>query len=105
MQYDEYGSPLTDDIPAQLGVYNFDNPLGLESRSNARYVVSANSGAAVAEAMDTNVYQIIPQTLERSNVELAREMTEIINAQRAFQMNSRVVTTADAIADELNNLR
>ena len=42
--------------------------------------------------------------LETSNVDLAREFTNLVVAQRAFQANSRVVTTADQVMQELVNL-
>lgn len=104
----ENGQINTGDIADRLGVYGFGNPYGLTPAGSSRYTVSENSGEAVVlgqGAPNQNTYQIMTQALEFSSVDLSTEMTEIINAQRAFQMNSRVVQTADQIANELNNLR
>lgn len=98
----------TTGLAQRLGVWNFANPYGLVSEDNARFSQSDNSGAptltaqAGAGAQRTEVKQYY---LELSGVELSKQMVEVIEAQRAFQMNSRVVQTADQIADELNNLR
>ena len=43
--------------------------------------------------------------LEMSNVDLTEEFTEMIVAQRAFQSNSRIITTSDEILQEIVNLK
>ena len=43
--------------------------------------------------------------LELSGTELSSEMVNVIEAQRAFQLNGRIVTTADQIEEIINNLR
>ena len=96
-------------LTSLLGVYTFPNQWGLEPKNNARYAESENSGEAklaqpgsVANGDKTAVMQ---GYLERSNVEMANEMVGLTMAQRAFQINSRVLQTADQIAEQLNNLR
>lgn len=98
-----------DKIKDRLGVYTFDNPWGLEARNGSRFVESENSGTAalaqtgvVANGQATEVLQ---GYLEFSGVDLGNEMVEVIMAQRAFQVNSRVLQTADQVAEELNSLR
>jgi len=49
--------------------------------------------------------RILAGYLEMSNVDLAREFTDMIIAQRGFQANSRVITTSDEILQELVNLK
>ncbi len=44
-------------------------------------------------------------TLEQSNVQMEREMTELINSQRSYQMNARTVTLADQMLGLVNNIR
>ena len=51
-----------------------------------------------------NGVSLVTGALETSNVDLAREFTNLVVAQRAFQANSRVVTTADQVMQELVNL-
>lgn len=98
-----------DSLKDRLGVYTFDNQWGLEARNASRFVVSENSGEArliqtgvVANGQSTEVLQ---GYLELSGVNLGNEMIEVIMAQRAFQVNSRVLQTADQVAEELNSLR
>jgi len=49
--------------------------------------------------------RVIQGYLEQSNVDLSQEMTELIMAQRAYQLNSRVVQAADEMEKQANNLR
>ena len=53
-------------------------------------------------SLDTRVIQGF---LEQSNVELTQEMTDLVMAQRAYQLSSRVVQTADEMEKQANNLR
>jgi flagellar hook protein FlgE len=48
---------------------------------------------------------IISGTLEMSNVDVAREFTDMIVTQRGFQANARVITTSDQLLEELVNLK
>lgn len=103
------GKVDTSGLTQRLGVWGFANPYGLVAENNARFTQSENSGQAalLAQGGTPNVrgYELKQNYLELSGVELSEQMVEIIEAQRAFQMNSRVVQTADQIAEELNNLR
>ncbi|MFN0070845.1 MAG: flagellar basal body rod C-terminal domain-containing protein, partial [Chloroflexota bacterium] len=66
----------------------------------------ANSGLPAYNAGDTNGRGKITQAvLEMSNVDLAREFTNMIIAQRGFQSNSRVITTTDEILGDLVNIK
>jgi flagellar hook protein FlgE len=49
--------------------------------------------------------QSIGGTLEMSNVDLATEFTDMISAQRGFQANSRVISTADEMLNDLVNIK
>jgi flagellar basal-body rod protein FlgG len=48
---------------------------------------------------------LVQGALELSNVDLAEEMTKVIETQRAYQMSLRMVTTSDEIESTINNLR
>lgn len=103
------GSYNTTDLHERLAVVRFPNQWGLSPENNARYTVSTNSGdAQPATPGDPNAaspVELVQGALEYSGVNMGDEMIGIIMAQRAFQMNSRVLQTADQIADEVNNLR
>lgn len=91
---------------AQIALASFNNPTGLLRRGDNMYEESANSGAAVIGFSGTsNQSTITPGALESSNVDLSQEFTSMITAQRGFQANARVITTADEMLAELVNLK
>jgi flagellar hook protein FlgE len=91
----------------QIGVFRFANPGGLTKNGANYYTPSANSGAASDEGVagQNGNGTIQSNFLEMSNVDLSEEFTEMIIAQRAFQSNSRIITTSDEILQELVNLK
>jgi flagellar hook protein FlgE len=89
----------------RIGIAQFTNPSGLVRESNNTYVFSGNSGDAnTVFAGEGNGLSLATGALEASNVDLAKEFARLVIAQRAFQANSRVVTTADTLLQELVNL-
>jgi len=92
-------------VIARIGVSQFTNPDGLYRHENNTYGVSGNSGAAQDTFAELdNGIAMQSGTLEASNVDLAKEFTNLVVAQRAFQANSRVISTADEIMQELVGL-
>jgi len=90
---------------AQLQVATFSNPGGLEKIGDNFFLPTTNSGAPVTgAAQQGGAGMIAANTLEGSNVDIALEFTRLITAQRGFQVNARVITTADAILQELANI-
>lgn len=90
---------------AQVAMAVFTNPGGLE-RVAGVWRETPNSGLAqVGTAGNGGRGLMSAGTLEMSNVDLAEEFTRLIVAQRGFQGNARVVTTADEILQEVVNLR
>jgi flagellar hook protein FlgE len=90
----------------QIGVVGFNNPEGLEKIGNNNYVASNNSGMPeVGIAGEKGLGVIRQGFLEMSNVDLANEFTEMIIASRAYQANSRSITTSDEMLQELINLK
>lgn len=94
-------------IGIQIGVYQFTNPSGLEKVDSTMYQVSAASGAAINEATNNNVKksEIVQGYLEGSSVQVADEMVNLIVAQRAYEMNSKAITTTDEMLQQANQLK
>ncbi len=91
---------------AQVAVTRFMNPLGLLDDGHGLFEVASNSGPAqTGVAMTGGRGRVIGGALEASNVDLAKEFTDMIVSQRGFQANARVITTADDLLQELVNLR
>lgn len=84
-----------------VGVFVFPNPYGIDAFGGNRYSETRRSGEAVA---DRNMVKL-PYALIASNVNLADQMVKLIETQRSYQLSSRVVTTADELAQISNNLR
>jgi flagellar hook protein FlgE len=91
---------------AQIALANFGNPGGLVRQGDSVYVESPNSGAAVIGfAGGTISSTLTPGALESSNVDISQEFTDMIIAQRGFQANARVITTADEMLNDLVNIK
>lgn len=94
------------DMQQKFGIYHFNNPGGLEKLAYSRYAPTPASGDPVLEGTDITQKTTIHQYfLEGSNVQVADEMVNMIIAQRAYQMNSKAITTADAMLEIANNLK
>ncbi len=101
----------------QIGLYQFANNFGLEHVGDNLFKeteVSGEATAFVAEDIDYDpedggaapeVPEIIEGYLENSNTNLADEMVKMIESNRAFQFNSRVVSVADELAQTMNQMR
>ncbi|ABX30857.1 protein of unknown function DUF1078 domain protein [Petrotoga mobilis SJ95] len=90
----------------QVALATFNNPEGLSATGNSMYAMSSNSGLPQIGVSGVGGRgSINPGALEMSNVDLAEEFTNMIIAQRGFQANSRSITTADAILNELVNIK
>ncbi len=83
----------------QLTIANFANEAGLKPLGDNLFSQTPASGAAVIGVPDDPSYGYIKQSyLEGSNVDAVKEITDLITAQRAYEMNSKVITTADEMA-------
>ncbi len=93
-------------VLAKVATATFNNPSGLLGVGDSNFVASTGSGEAlVGEPGSGNRGFLSAGTLEMSNVELAREFTNLIVAQRGFQANSRIITASDEMLAELVNLK
>lgn len=89
----------------RLVLATFNNAAGLEKAGSSYCTESANSGSAVYSFVNDGCGYINSGSLEMSNVDLATELTNMIITERAFQANSRVITTSDTMLEELVNLK
>jgi flagellar hook protein FlgE len=90
----------------RVALATFTNPGGLEKVGGSVFRQSANSGEAVVLKAGTGGASLLAsQSLEMSNVDLAEEFTDMIVAQRGFQANSKTIQTADAMIQDLINLK
>lgn len=90
----------------QIPVFTFVNSVGLKSSGSNLYQVSLSSGQPVqAIAGENNAGVIMQGALEASNVSPMTEMTDLIRAQRAYEMNSKVMGVADQMMQTINNIR
>lgn len=91
---------------AQIVLADFNNPGGLLKSGQTMFTTSANSGDALRGIAGSTINaKISSGALEGSNVDLAREFTNIIIAQRGFQANARMISTSDQLLNELVNLK
>lgn len=94
------------DVLGQIALAKFVNESGLTEEGNSYYKESANSGAPTYTEPGSNLSgTLVSGALEMSNVDLSKELTNMIIAERGFQANSRVITTSDEILQELVNLK
>lgn len=91
----------------QIMLQNYSNPDQLIKMGNNLYTATAGAGGlAAAAAPGTNgLGSIESGYLEMSNVDLAGELTSLITAQRAYEANSKVISTSDQILQTLVNLK
>jgi len=95
--------------PVQVGqieVARFVNPAGLEALGHNNFRVTVASGDPIEGIPGSVGFPTLQQgSLELSNVDVVDEMVNLITAQRAYEMNSRVVTTADNMLSTLANMK
>lgn len=103
-----------DDLKDKIGIYDFPNPFGLEHSTGVCFKETGSSGKATVidqtkqnakPAYPGRIYDLRQMALEHSAVELGDEMVNVIVSQRAFQLNARMVQTADELEQVVNNLR
>jgi flagellar hook protein FlgE len=86
-----------------IGLFTLPNPNGLKREGDN--LLSNVTGAAGTEFQDNTSSDIIQGTLELSNVDLTKEFSDLIVAQRSFQAGSRIITVSDSVLEEVVNLK
>ena len=96
-------------VPREVGsvpVFTFINPVGLKNMGGnllARTVASSEPLRQIPG--ENNAGVIVQGALESSNVSIMNEMTDLIRAQRAYEMNSKVMGVADQMLQTINNIK
>jgi flagellar basal-body rod protein FlgG len=93
--------------PTQVGslqLFDFINPAGLQPRGENMYVESAASGTATSGTPGLNGLGLTEQgMLESSNVNVVEELVNMIETQRAYEMNSKAISTTDQMLEYITN--
>jgi flagellar hook protein FlgE len=100
-----YSNGMTEQV-AQVALSAFTNPGGLSKLGGNLYAPSPNSGSPIIKPPNVGANGTLAAGfLEMSNVDLAEEFANLIVTQRSFQANSRVVTTADEMLQDVLTLK
>ncbi len=89
----------------QIALAAFKDPIGLQKTGNGYYVATDVSGIAHVGTPESQNATIEPESLELSTVDLADQFTKMIEAQRAYQAASRVISTFEQIFEETSRLK
>ena len=90
----------------QILLTNFINPAGLHSMGDNLYIETDSSGQPIDDTPGTNGLGVLRQGfVELSNVQLVVELTDLITGQRAYDANSKVITTSDEMLQTTNSLK
>jgi len=100
---DETGLSLT--TGQYIGLFKFQNVQGLEATGGNLYALNSASGEAIADTELGKPSVLRSSYLESSNVAVVEEMVKMITSQRAYELNSKAITTADDMLQTANALR
>lgn len=89
----------------RIGLFRFTNPEGLLSEGQNLYSETVASGEGIPVEADEMRGRVIQGYLEASNVQVVDEMVKMITAQRAYEINSKTIQTADEMLQLTNNLK
>ncbi|WP_186396863.1 MULTISPECIES: flagellar basal-body rod protein FlgG [unclassified Stappia] len=93
-------------VLGQIQIARFINKSGLEAIGDNLFLETESSGAAiVANPGDPGFGDVLQKHLEMANVEAVSEISDLIAAQRAYEMNSRIIKAADEMSATTSNLR
>jgi flagellar basal-body rod protein FlgG len=99
----------SDTQPTELGqlqLATFTSPEGLQQVDGNAFVPTETSGdPTLGHPQDAGYGTLAQGMVEQSNVDMVQSMTSLVLAQRAYQLNARVLQAADEILDTINNLR
>ena len=94
--------------PVQVGslqLATFINPTGLQSQGSNLYIETASSGTASTNVPGTNGAGTLSQGyLETSNVNVVEELVNMIQTQRAYEINSKAITVSDQMLQKLSQM-
>jgi len=100
-----FSNGVTRDL-GQLQLARFANPTGLSQMGSSMYAEGVNSGLPiVGDANQQGLGKIVAGARELSNTDIGKSMIELVLASTQYRSNSRVISTAQQLLDELLNLR
>ncbi len=90
----------------KIALANFANVQGLRQLGDTNWAETFSSGGALVGEAGTASFGLVQSgALESSNVDIAEQLINLITAQRNFQANSQVISTADTITQTIINIR
>lgn len=94
-------------LDVKMGIAQFNNPSGLLKTSDSLLLETNASGAPRLEVDNETLSKskLVQGYLEGSNVQAVDEMVNLIVAQRAYEMNSKIITATDEMLQQANNIR
>ena len=93
-------------VLAQVALANFANAQGLQQLGETSWAETFDSGPALVGAPGTgSLGNVQSAALEGANVDLTEQLVAMITAQRNYQANAQVISTNDAITQEVINIR
>lgn len=100
---DESGKLDISSLTQKIGVFYFENPYALFRYDGQSFAPTPESGEP--QVATPGQYDLVQGAIERSNTNIAKEMSDIIVTQKAYAFSAKVVQTADEVEDIVNNLR
>lgn len=90
-----------------LGIVNVNNPQELHAEGDNLFSVNGTGASAIEELTGAKRQEIGMEqgALENSNVDMSKEMTDLIVSQRSYQLNSRTITLGDQMLGLINSVR
>jgi flagellar hook protein FlgE len=93
-------------ILGQVALSNFSSPNGLQQLADTSWAETFGSGQALRGQAGSSGFGLIQSgALEASNVDITTQLVNMITAQRNFQANAKMISTADAITQTIINIR
>jgi len=90
----------------QVAIANFSNPQGLQQLGNTQWAETFSSGQALRGQAGNSGFGLVQSgALEGANVDVTEQLVQMITAQRNFQANAQMISTADSITQTIINLR
>lgn len=100
------GSEVMPQVLGKVELATFINEAGLKSVGDNLFLETSASGTPVPVEAGVDGAGLLRQGyLERSNVDVIKQITDLITAQRAYEMNSKAMTTADQMLQTANQIR
>lgn len=104
--YAYFGDRVQPELLGQLSLVDFSNPRGLEAMGSNLFVETAASGPPLAGQPGQDDLGTLRQGyLEDSSVDAVREITDLIEAQRGYELNAKVITAADQMLGATTQIR